>query len=176
VDNRQKLIEASISFLDEIKDKTPGRALEQWLNTRYGPDSGLHRELSRLIKAGVAEGWAANEEVGGLNYRRSRILGPTTETNWFSITAVYMNSADSAAIDHPEGGRALRGQFHGHPYGEINLVAPLDSAAELRGLNGWQGAGWTAPEPGSRHFPEVRGGALIALFYLPAGRIAYAEP
>ena len=36
----------------------------------------------------------------------------------------------------------------------------------------WQGAGWTAPDPGSRHYPEVKGGALIALFYLPAGRIS----
>ena len=43
-------------------------------------------------------------------------------------------------------------------------------------LNGWYGAGWTAPEPGSRYFPEVRGGALIDLFYLPAGRIACVEP
>jgi len=176
MDNRQQLIAASIPFLEELKDKTPGKALEQWLNTHYGPDSVLHQELSRLIKLGVEEGWAANEEVGGPNYRRSRILGPAEQTNWFSITAVYMNSADAAARERPEGGRTLRGQFHAHPYGEINLVAPIDPEAELRGFSGWQGAGWTAPEPGSRHFPEVRGGSLIALFYLPAGRIAYAEP
>ncbi|HTK35497.1 MAG TPA: DUF4863 family protein [Caulobacteraceae bacterium] len=174
MDNRQKLIETSIPFLAEVKDMTPGKSMEQWLNTTYSSESDLHRELSRLIKLGVEEGWAANEEVGGANYRRSRILPPTEETNWFSITAVYMNSADAKAIDHPEGGRALRGQFHAHPYGEINLVAPIDAGAELRGLNGWQGAGWTAPDPGSRHYPEARGGALIALFYLPAGRIAYA--
>jgi hypothetical protein len=61
----------------------------------------------------------------------------------------------------------------GHPYGELNLVAPIDERALLKGLQGWQGAGWTAPDPGSRHFPEVRGGALIGLFYLPAGRISY---
>jgi hypothetical protein len=34
-------------------------------------------------------------------------------------------------------------------------------------------AGWTAPAPGSHHYPEVPGGALVALFYLPAGRISY---
>ncbi|MBB3595158.1 hypothetical protein FHX08_005568 [Rhizobium sp. BK529] len=33
--------------------------------------------------------------------------------------------------------------------------------------------GWTAPDSGSKHYPEVKGGALIALFYLPAGRISY---
>jgi hypothetical protein len=65
------------------------------------------------------------------------------------------------------------GQFHIHPYGEINAVIPLDDTAELKGMVDWQGAGWTSPEPGSRHFPEVRGGRCIALFFLPAGRIAY---
>jgi hypothetical protein len=49
----------------------------------------------------------------------------------------------------------------------------LNKGAELKGLQGWQGPGWTAPDPGSRHYPEVRGGAVIALFYLPAGRISY---
>lgn len=61
----------------------------------------------------------------------------------------------------------LRGDYHGHPYGEINLVVPLDEGAQSTGLQGWQGAGWTAPDPGSRHYPEVRGGAVNALFYLP---------
>jgi hypothetical protein len=64
----------------------------------------------------------------------------------------------------------LRGQYHGHPYGELNMVIPIDAGAELKGLQGWQGPGWTAPDPGSRHYPEVKGGALIALFYLPSRR------
>jgi hypothetical protein len=56
----------------------------------------------------------------------------------------------------------------------INPVVPLNPTARLRGPNGWCGAGWTAPSPGSHHYPEAKGGALIALFYLPAGRISYA--
>ena len=67
----------------------------------------------------------------------------------------------------------LSGQHHGHPYGEINCVIPLDDRAELRGMKGWQGKGWTCPGPGTHHFPQVRGGKLVALFFLPAGRIAY---
>jgi hypothetical protein len=66
-----------------------------------------------------------------------------------------------------------RGQYHQHPYGELNVVVPLDPDARLMGPRGWSGAGWTAPRPGSHHYPEVKGGALIALFYLPAGRISY---
>jgi hypothetical protein len=33
--------------------------------------------------------------------------------------------------------------------------------------------GWTTPAPGSRHFPEGNGGAVISLTFLPAGRIAF---
>jgi hypothetical protein len=68
-----------------------------------------------------------------------------------------------------------RGQYHAHPYGEINCVILLDetSKAQLKGMQGWQGAGWTSPGPGTHHYPEVRGGELVALFFLPAGRISY---
>jgi hypothetical protein len=152
---------------------TPGAEMEKWLNEEYGESSELYRELSRLIKIGVAEGGAANQQVDGPNYRRSRIVEPSPETFQFSITAVYMNSKDPQRFKDKDDSEILRGQYHGHPYGEINLVVPLDEGAQLKGLQGWQGPGWTAPDPGSRHYPEVRGGAVIALFYLPAGRISY---
>jgi len=171
--SREELIQRSIPFLREVKDMTPGAEMERWLNKKYGEESELYRDLSRLIKLGVAEGWAANEEVAGPNYRRSRILEPLPETFHFSITAVYMNSNDFRRLDDENENQVLRGQYHGHPYGELNMVAPLDKGAESKGLQGWQGPGWTAPDPASRHYPEVRGGALIALFYLPAGRISY---
>jgi len=171
MDSRQALIDRSVPFLQEVKDMTPGAEMERWLNTKYGTESALYKDLARLIKLGVAEGWAANQEISGPHYRRSRILTPVPETFHFSITAVYMNSRNACSfVDDDE---ILKGDYHGHPYGEINVVVPLDEGAELKGLQGWQGAGWTAPDPGSRHFPEVRGGALIALFYLPAGRISY---
>jgi len=173
VGSRQDLIQRSTLFLKEVKDMTPGAAMERWLNDKYGEGSSLYQDLSHFIKTGVEEGWAANQEVDGLDYRRSRILEPSSETFQFSITAVYMNSKAPMRFKDDENHDVLRGQFHGHPYGEINLVVPLDKGAELKGLQGWQGPGWTAPDPGSRHYPEVRGGAVIALFYLPAGRISY---
>lgn len=64
-------------------------------------------------------------------------------------------------------------QYHVHPYGEINCVVQIDESAELKGMQGWQGAGWTSPGPGTHHYPQVRKGALVALFFLPAGRISY---
>ena len=171
--HREELIQRSIPFLQEVKDMTPNARMEKWLNQKYGEDSDLYKDLARLIKLGVQEGWAANQEVDGPNYRRSRIMEPSPETFHFSITAVYMDSKDPKRFKDEHDDEVLRGQFHGHPYGELNLVIPLDAGAELRGLQGWQGPGWTAPDPGSRHYPEVKGGALIALFYLPAGRISY---
>ena len=74
--HREELIQRSIPFLREVKDMTPGADMEKWLNKKYGEDSELYRELSRLIKLGVEEGWAANVEVAGRNYRRSRIQDP----------------------------------------------------------------------------------------------------
>ncbi len=160
--SRDQLIERSIPFLEEVKDKTAGKKLELWLNETYGPQTALYKDLAQLITDGVNDGWAANIEVAGPHYRRSKIQAPTAELNYFSITAVYMNSVEP-----------MRGQYHMHPYGELNLVVPLDPGAVLAGPLGWQGAGWTAPAPGSHHYPEVKGGAVIALFYLPAGRISY---
>lgn len=86
--SREELIERSIAFLREVKDMTPGAEMEHWLNEKYGEESPLYQDLARLIKIGVEEGWAANQEVDGPNYRRSRILEPTPETFQFSITAV----------------------------------------------------------------------------------------
>ncbi|MDQ1057405.1 hypothetical protein QFZ23_001306 [Arthrobacter globiformis] len=158
----QELINRSIPFLDEVKNRTAGGELETWLNENYGPGTPLFEDLSRMITEGVRDGWAANIEVDGPNYRRSRLADPSDVLNYFSITAVYMNSVEP-----------YRGDYHQHPYGELNLVVPLDPEARLAGPNGWSGPGWTAPGPGSHHYPEVKGGALIALFFLPAGRISY---
>ena len=147
MDKREKLIARSIPFLEEIKDLTPGTEAEQWLNKTYGPGTDLYDQLASLITAGIKEGWAANVELNGPRYRRSRILEPCPETSYFSITAVYMNSADPHRFKDEDDHDVLRGQYHGHPYGELNLVVPLDKGAELKGLQGWQGPGWTAPDP-----------------------------
>jgi hypothetical protein len=154
--SRDQLIQRSIPFLREIKDMTPGAEMERWLNEKYGEESQLYQDLSRLIRTGVEEGWAANQEVEGPNYRRSRILEPSPETFQFSITAVYMNSNDPRRFKDEDEDDVLRGQYHGHPYGELNLVVPLAKGAQLKGLQGWHGPGWTARVPGSRHIPRSR--------------------
>jgi hypothetical protein len=169
----EALIDRSVPFLEEVKDMTADTDVERWLNTRYGPDSELYQTLARLVKKGVEEGWAANVEIDGPVYRRSRLAEPSARTHFFSITAVYMDARGNQ-LGLPD--NRYRGQYHGHPYGEFNMVVPLAPDAALNGPNGWCHAGWTAPAPGSKHYPESRGGPVIALFFLPAGRISYNFP
>ncbi|WP_395068117.1 DUF4863 family protein [Paraburkholderia silvatlantica] len=165
---RDELVARFIPLLQEVKDMTAGTEVEQWLNTKYGVDSALYKDLSRLLIAGVDEGWAAGTEVSGPRYRRSRVVLPSAETLFFSATAVLLDSTDNTQ-NNPEG--SLRADYHLHPYGEINLVVPLNEGAALAGPDGWCYGGWTALAPGSHHFPEVKGGAVVSLTFLPAGRI-----
>ena len=163
-----KLVSRCRDFFADVENLTPGSALEARLNSEYGPGNPIFDDICTYIREGVTndEGWVATTEVNGPKYRRSKISLPCAENRYFSITTVYMDSQE-----------VMAGQYHQHPYGEINCVIQIDPTAELKGMQGWQGAGWTSPGPGTHHYPEVRGGALVALFFLPAGRISYeAKP
>ncbi|KAM0510795.1 hypothetical protein ACHAPE_010526 [Trichoderma viride] len=162
--NQQKLIDRAREFFAEVEDLTPGKDLEAKLNQDYGIGNTYYDDFCQLIRQALAnnEGWVATDEIDGPKYRRTRICAPSESNRFFSITTVYMESDTE-----------YRGQYHLHPYGEINCVIQIDPSAELKGMSGWQGAGWTSPGPGTHHYPEVRGGALVALFFLPAGRISY---
>jgi hypothetical protein len=109
-------------------NSTPGKDLEIYLNKHHGSGTTIY----------IEEGWAANIEIDGSHYRRSKIALPREDTRFFSITTVYMQSTD-----------IFSGQYHSHPYGEINCVVQIDKSAELMGMQGWQGAGWTSPGPGT---------------------------
>jgi Domain of unknown function (DUF4863) len=171
---KDELFGRLVPLLQEVKDMTTSNEVEQRLNKKYGVESALYQDLARLITLGVQAGWAADAEIAGPRYRRSRLAPPREATCFFSVTAVLMDSTDNTQ-GNPEG--SFRGDYHLHPYGEFNLVVPLNEGAAIAGPNGWCYGGWTAPEPGSHHFPEAKGGAVISLTFLPAGRIAFdVEP
>lgn len=120
---------------------TPGAPLETRLNASYGPDSPFHKAVTSLIRQGIKnnEGWCATIPVNdNPKYRRSKIALPSELTRFFSITTVFMDPGED------DEGLGLKGQYHQHPYGEINCVITMEegSKAELKGMNGWQGAGW----------------------------------
>lgn len=94
-----------------------------------------------MIREGINEdqGWVATGELQGKKYRRSILCKPSEETRYFSITSVYMEApvGDSSSENSGEDGEkeleVLSGQYHQHPYGEINCVVQLDETAELMG-------------------------------------------
>ena len=101
--SKDELIARCLPFLEEVKDMTTGTEVEEWLNSKYGTDSEFYKDLARLIRIGVEdEGWAANIEITGPEYRRARLVEPSEKTFGFSITTVYMNSAGNDQ-NNPEG-------------------------------------------------------------------------
>lgn len=132
-----------------------GEELEAWLNAQYPPGSALYDELASLIVQGKAEGWACRDEIYGPDYKRCQIQAPQEDMFDFSIESVYM--------------RDTIGREHEHPRGEVNMIVPLDPGARVGEVH----AGWTCPAPTSQHYPEVRGGAAIFLYYLPGGEIRF---
>ncbi|KAK5096972.1 hypothetical protein LTR70_006271 [Exophiala xenobiotica] len=142
--NAKALVERCKDFFAETDDLTPGRDLEAYLNENYGPGNPIYEDLCKYCKIGLEEGWCANIEMDGPKYRRSKIKLPSAETRFFSLTTVYMESQEEYS-----------GQYHKHPYGEINCVVQIDKTAELKGMQGWQSAGWTSPGAGTHHYPQV---------------------
>lgn len=125
---------------------TPGHDLEKTLNEQYGPGNPYYEDFCKYVRQGVNnnEGWCATIDMDGAKYRRSKVALPCEETRFMSITTVWMDSQEEYS-----------GQYHQHPYGEINCVIKFDETAELKGMQGWQGAGWTSPGAGTHHFPSV---------------------
>ena len=94
-----------------------------------------------------------------------KIQLPVADNLYMSLTCVYFDSQEEYS-----------GQYHKHPYGEINCVIAVDPSFQLEGMpvgENWQGPGWTSLGPGTHHYPRARGGKGFAFFFLPSGRIAY---
>ena len=136
--NAQALVDLCGEFFSEIEDLTPGKDLEDHLNAHYGPGNKYYEELSRLMRLGLEEGWVASTAVGGRHYRRSKIILPSPQTKFFSLTSVWMDSQD-----------VFSGQYHKHVYGEINCIIPYKEGAQMKGMQGWMGKGWTSPAAGT---------------------------
>jgi hypothetical protein len=136
-----------------------GRALDDsldaWLNRQHGPGSSTFEELATACRTGVAEGWLANREGGGIKY--GRIFKPSDELNGFSVDVVDMQD--------------IAGPHHTHPNGEIDLIIPIDADAQFDG----RPAGWCVYGAGSAHRPTVSNGRALVLYLLPQGAIEFTR-
>jgi hypothetical protein len=139
----------------QIAGRPLDTALDAWLNAEHGAASPVFQRLAEGCRTGVAEGWLCNREGGGIRY--GRIFKPAEDLHGFSVDVVDM--ADVA------------GPHHVHPLGEIDLVMPIDGAAQFDG----RPAGWVVMPPGSAHRPTVSQGRALVLYLLPEGRIEFTK-
>jgi Domain of unknown function (DUF4863) len=136
-----------------------GRALDSeldaWLNREHGAGSATYQDLKAACEAGVAEGWLANREGGGIKY--GRIFKPGDALHGFSVDVVDMKD--------------VAGPHHTHPNGEIDLIMPIDGDARFDG----RPAGWCVYPAGSAHRPTVTQGRALVLYLLPQGAIEFTR-
>lgn len=128
--------------------------LQETLNAVFPPDGEIFSRIRELCHAGVAEGWLCSREAGGIRF--GRVIRPGPDTHGFSVDVVDMQD--------------IRGPFHAHPQGEIDMIIPVTDNARFDG----HGEGWLVYEPGSSHYPTVSEGRAFVLYLLPAGEIDFA--
>ena len=139
----------------QIAGRELNRDLDAWLNQTHGAGSATYKNLKAACETGVAEGWLANREGGGIKY--GRIFKPSDELNGFSVDVVDMKD--------------IAGPHHTHPNGEIDLIMPIDADAQFDG----RAAGWCVYPAGSAHRPTVSRGRALVLYLLPQGAIEFTR-
>ena len=149
----QTLQQELASLTAELAGRPLDAELERWLNAQHGAGSASYARLRALCELGVAQGWLAQREGGGLRY--GRIFKPSEALQDFSVDVVDMKD--------------IAGPHHVHPLGEIDLIMPIDPQATFDG----RPAGWLVCPPGSAHRPTVAQGRSLVLYLLPQGRIEF---
>lgn len=140
-----------------IGDSPLDAVLEDRLNRHFGPQTPAFREMTRLLRIGIGEGWACYAEIGGTDYRRGRLGVAGDGVHDFVIESARLKD--------------VKGNYHRHPLGEINMIQPVDPDGRFCG----SGQGWKVFAPGTSHYPTVTGGACTFIFLLPKGEIEYRD-
>lgn len=152
VENFQALIQEVTDF---IGNQPLDRALQSQLNERFPCRGDIYERIFESCRTGIQEGWMCQYEGGGVRY--GRVIKPTPVLNGYSVDVVDMQD--------------IAGPHHRHPKGEIDLIMPLDEAAEFDGAPG----GWLVYGPDSAHRPTVSKGRALVLYLLPEGQIEFTR-
>jgi hypothetical protein len=147
--------EAIATITARIAGRPLDGSLQTFLNENFPPGGEAFDDLAELCRQGVDEGWLCDREQGGIKF--GRIIKPGPDTCGFSVDVVEMSD--------------IRGPYHGHPNGEIDMVIPVSTGAEFDG----QGQGWLVYAPESEHYPTVSAGRAIVLYLLPDGAIDFTR-
>jgi hypothetical protein len=146
-------------MVSDLTGDIAGRPLDSdlmaYLNDTYGPGSTTFDGLAEACRTGVAQGWLADREAGGIKFGRA--IKPGEATHGFSVDVVEMDD--------------IKGPHHRHPNGEIDMIVPTEGDAEFDG----HGAGWLVYGPDTAHHPTVAKGKAIVLYLLPDGAIEFTK-
>lgn len=132
-------------------DLADAAAITAELNRRH-PASALGEVRAALVAA-RDEGWLTPREAGPA-LRFGRVAKPAEDLGGCSIDAVDMAGA---------------GPAHLHPNGEVSLCFATEGDPRFVG----HPEGWVAVAPGSRHVPEVTGGRMLIVYFLPGGAMVW---
>ncbi len=155
MNSQQTFSDAVATITARIAGKQLDGDLQAFLTENFPPGGEAFDDLADLCRQGIEEGWLCDREHGGVKF--GRIIEPSPETSGFSVDVVQM--AD------------MKGPYHGHPNGEIDMIIPESTNAQFDG----NGQGWLVYEEESEHFPTVSGGKAIVLYLLPDGAIDFTR-
>ena len=151
--SQEAFTEVVATITARIAGKSLDADLQAFLTENFPPGGEAFDDLAELCREGIDEGWLCDREQGGIKF--GRIIKPGPGTNGFSVDVVEMDD--------------IKGPFHGHPNGEIDMIIPEDLDAKFDG----HGQGWTVYEANSAHHPTVTNGKAIVLYLLPDGAIDF---
>ncbi|MFQ6005210.1 MAG: DUF4863 family protein [Woeseia sp.] len=153
--SRQEFTEAVKTITARIAARDLDAELESFLNENFPPGGEAFDDLATLCRQGIDEGWLCNREQGGIKF--GRIIEPGAGTHGYSVDVVEMDD--------------VRGPYHGHPNGEIDMIIPESPGVQFDGRD----QGWVVYPADSAHFPTVSGGKAIVLYLLPDGAIDFTR-
>ncbi|MEZ4239631.1 MAG: DUF4863 family protein [Myxococcota bacterium] len=119
---------------------------------REHPVAGLGAVREALL-AGRDAGWLVPKQATE-TLRFGRVAKPAADLGGCSIDAVDMAGA---------------GAPHRHPNGEVSLCFATEGDPRFVGSP----EGWVVVGPGSRHVPEVTGGRMLIVYFLPGGAMEW---
>jgi hypothetical protein len=146
----QKLLQP---VFDTVGERPVNQQLAETLNKKFPGHGEAFRNIETACHAAIDEGWMCAQ--GGEGRRFGRVIEPAAETGNLSVDVVDLQD--------------VVGPHHRHPNGEICMVMPVDDDAQFNG----NPRGWCVFEPGSDHFPTVKGGRSLVLYLLPGGEIDF---
>lgn len=153
------LLEPVLAHLHELHPETctsdqEVRALERALDERFPLAGAQVQAIGRAIADGVAAGALCDRGEPGARF--SRVAKPGPATHGFSVDLVRLSGA---------------GLRHGHPQGEVTLGFAVDGDdPRFEG----RAAGWVFLRPKTVHVPEVVGGTMDLIYFLPAGTVDWS--